>query len=73
MNDKHFSEQQATRYFFLKRKLKIASFTAGIKQNIYVMDEGQVQIKTGATTKKNHTFTSIHASPQVIPRIHVIL
>jgi hypothetical protein len=64
--------------FFLKKKVNIASFTESIKQNIYVMDknmlsQGQVKIKTGTTTKQNHTFTSIHASPQVIPRIHVIL
>lgn len=65
-------------FFFLKKKVNIASFTESIKQNIYVMDknmlsQGQVKIKTGTTRKQNHTFTSIHASPQVIPRIHVIL
>lgn len=86
MNDKHSSAQKKKEkrkkeeeyFFFLKKKVNIASFTESIKQNIYVMDknmlsQGQVKIKTGTTRKQNHTFTSIHASPQVIPRIHVIL
>jgi hypothetical protein len=80
MNDKHSSAQKKKKknIFFLKKKVNIASFTESIKQNIYVMDknmlsQGQVKIKTGTTRKQNHTFTSIHASPQVIPRIHVIL
>jgi hypothetical protein len=71
-------KKKKKKIFFLKKKVNIASFTESIKQNIYVMDknmlsQGQVKIKTGTTRKQNHTFTSIHASPQVIPRIHVIL
>jgi len=74
----NISRSKKSKIFFLKKKVNIASFTEGIKQNIYVMDknvlsQGQVKIKTGTTRKQNHTFTSIHASPQVIPRIHVIL
>jgi len=72
----NISQSKKNKIFFLKKKVNIASFTEGIKQNIYVMDKNmlsQGQVKTGTTRKQNHTFTSIHASPQVIPRIHVIL
>ena len=48
------------------------------KNNIEIVDnsslsQGQIKIKPGSRRNKKHTFTSIHAAPQVVPRIHVIL